>query len=285
MGHPIGHSLSPQMHNAALARLAAEHPRLAGWEYFRFDIAPSDLARALGLFWGLGFRGINLTVPHKVLAVGMVASVDAFARGAGAVNTLQRSDGGWSGFNTDGYGLAQAVREDLGLGLRGARVVVLGAGGAARGAAAECLRSGCAGLWIANRTPERALALVADLAPLAGAIAVHAVDPAAGPFPEGAIIVNATSAGLRAEDPAPARLAGFRRPAAVFDMVYNPPSTRLLDEARALGIPGAHGLGMLAHQGAKALEIWTGVPAAATSGTMRAAAAKALGYRAANGSD
>lgn len=278
LGHPIGHSLSPPMHNAALAELAASESRFAAWKYFRFDILPEELPQALGLLHARGFYGVNLTVPHKVLAFDLVAAVDPEARAVGAVNTLRREGAGWRGFNTDGCGLAAAVREDLGIVFAGATVVILGAGGAARGAAVECLRSGCAALWIANRTRANLDALLAGLAQVAPGI------PRAGFAPErppaglatGAIVINATGAGLSESDPSPADLARFPRPAAVYDMIYNPPATRLLVQARALGIPCAGGLAMLVHQGAKSLEIWTGFPAARTAPAMRTAAAAAL---------
>jgi len=281
IGHPIGHSVSPQMHNAALAELARDDPRFAGWEYFRFDVVPEGLAEALGLLHRRGFRGINLTVPHKVLAVAMASELDPAAREAGAVNTLAREGAGWRGFNTDGYGLAAGILGDLGLRLRGAPIVLLGAGGAARGAAVECLRAGCAALWVVNRTRDNLDSLLAHLGPLAGPVPVRSFDPGGpGRLEPGAIVINATSAGLRADDAAPADLRAFPGIAAVFDMIYNPPRTRLLDQARALGLPHANGLGMLVHQGAKSLEIWTGIPSSRTAPAMRAAAAKALGYRA-----
>jgi shikimate dehydrogenase len=130
-----------------------------------------------------------------------------------------------------------------------------------------------------NRTRANLDSLMTHLAPLAGKIPIRpagAGGPADGP-PRGAIVINATSSGLRAGDPAPADLLAFPGIRAVYDMIYNPPETRLLGQARALGLPCANGLGMLVHQGAKSLEIWTGVPASVTAPVMRAAAAKALG--------
>jgi shikimate dehydrogenase len=280
IGHPIGHSLSPPMHAAALAELAKSDASFADWRYLPFDVQPEDLAAALGLLRERGFRGINVTVPHKVHAAALVSELDRAARDAGAVNTLLADGGAWRGFNTDGYGLSAGIREDLGLELRGAAVVLLGAGGAARAAAAQCLRSGCAALWIVNRTSSSLDALLARLAPLAGAVPVRgaAQGRALAGLPAGALVVNATSAGLRQDDPAPADLRSFPGVAAVYDMIYNPPRTRLLAQAQELGMAHANGLGMLVHQGAKSLEIWTGVPAAKVAPAMRAAAAKALGY-------
>jgi shikimate dehydrogenase len=287
IGHPVGHSVSPQMHNAALAELARDDARFAGWRYHPFDVEPARLPAALGLMRERHFRGANLTVPHKVLAVGLVQDLDPAAREAGAVNTLARDGSGWHGFNTDGYGLSAGILEDLGLELPGATIVLLGAGGAARGAAVECLRAGCAALWVMNRTRSNLDSLLAHLAPLAGSVRIGALTPGGATtlLQPGAIVINATSSGLRADDPAPADLGALPGIAAVYDMIYNPPRTRLLAQARALGLPHANGLGMLVHQGAKALEIWTGIPPSRTAPVMRAAAAKALGYAGATDSE
>jgi len=280
IGHPIAHSVSPQMHNAALAELALTDRKFRDWRYSSFDVEPEKLSAALDLMRARGFRGVNLTVPHKVLAVTLVAGVDRDGSDAGAVNTLLLEESGWRGFNTDSYGLAAGIREDLGIELTGTPVLLLGAGGAARGAAAECLRAGCAGLTILNRsqaTLDAMLSQVANVAPeiprrgllLAGT--KETLSP-------GTLVINATSAGLKPGDAAPARLADFPGAAAVYDMIYNPRVTPLLAEASRLGLRNANGLSMLVHQGAKALEIWTGVPAARLAPIMRAAASNALGY-------
>jgi shikimate dehydrogenase len=276
LGHPIGHSLSPQMHNAALAALAGADPRFAGWRYFRFDILPADLPKALPLLHARRFHGLNLTVPHKVIAFDLLSEIDADARPIGAVNTLLRTAAGWRGCNTDGYGLAAGLRESLGQDLAGADVLILGAGGAARAAAVECLRRGCARLRIANRSRTNLDALLGLLWPLAGNIPVLGVTLPADLRDPGVLIINATSAGLGAEDAPPLDLATLPRPAGVYDLIYNPPRTRLLRQSESLGVPCANGLSMLVHQGAKALEIWTGAPAARTAGGMLAAARASL---------
>ena len=280
LGHPIAHSVSPPMHNAALAELARRDRTFAAWRYFRFDVPPADLPDALRRLHAAGFLGLNLTVPHKVIAVDHVAETDPAAMPVGAVNTLVRTARGWRGHNTDGYGLASAVREDLAIDLAGTPVVLLGAGGAARAAAVECLRRRCASLAIANRTAPNLDALLSVLAPVAEAAGVptRGFNPSAPPadLPAGALVINATSLGLRANDPAPLDLAALPRPAAVLDMIYNPPQTALLRAAAALGIPFANGLSMLVHQGAKSLEIWSGIPAAQTAPAMHSAARAAL---------
>ncbi len=277
LGHPIKHSISPAMQNAALARMATSDTRFSSWSYFRFDVPPQELPAALKLFHAKGFFGLNLTVPHKIIAFDEVTEIDAAARPIGAVNTLRRTELGWRGFNTDGYGLATALREGLGARLQSSHVLLLGAGGAARGAAVECLQQRCASLTIANRTRANLDALLAALAPVRGAIPVTGIDPYSPPpnLQPGSIVINATSAGLSEADEPPLDLSRVPPAIGVYDMIYNPPRTRLLRQADALGIPAANGLSMLVHQGARALEIWseTVVPIDA----MRTAAEAAMG--------
>lgn len=278
-GFPIKHSISPPMHNAALAELAKADARFADWKYFRFEIHPDTLPRALEVLHAKKFRGVNLTVPHKIIAFDRVADVDAAAKPVGAVNTLRWTERGWHGFNTDGYGLASAVRETLQRDLAGTPIILLGAGGAARGAAVECLQRGCASLAIANRTRENLEALLAILKPVAGKIPLRGFTPEAIPadLPRGALVVNATSAGLKPDDPTPINLRALPAPTGIYDMIYNPPQPPLLRAARELGLPNANGLSMLVHQGAKALEIWSGVAASKTAPVMTTAAHSALG--------
>jgi shikimate dehydrogenase len=276
LGHPIKHSISPAMHNAALAELARTDKKFATWKYFRFDVPPDDLPRALELLRAKNFRGLNLTVPHKVIAFDRLAALDPAARPIGAVNTLLATDNGWHGFNTDGYGLATGIREDLGLDVAGADIILLGAGGAARGAAVECLQRRCRSLWIANRTVANLDTLLKVLEPIANGIPVYGFDPQDPPaeLPASAIVINATSAGLRDTDAPPANLVQFPKPAGVYDMIYNPPQTKLLAQAETLGIPNSSGLSMLIHQGARALSIWTGLPTPVEA--MRTAAKAAM---------
>lgn len=275
LGHPIDHSLSPPMHNAALAAEASSGWGTSDWRYFRFNIPPSDLPRALTHLQARQFRGVNLTVPHKVMAFDLLKEIDFQARVCGAVNTLLLTPAGWHGYNTDGYGLATAIWESFGRELSGATILLLGAGGAARGAAVECLARRCASLWIANRTREHLDQLLVFLRPMARGIPMHALGDSAPP-PEGAIVINATSAGLRPGDPSPIDLSLVPRPAAVMDMIYNPARTALLAQAERLGVPAANGMSMLAHQGAKSLEIWTGIPAERSAPVMLAAGRAAL---------
>ena len=256
--------------------MAERDERFSTWEYFRFEVPPADLPRALALLHAKNFRGINLTVPHKILAIDHLAGIEAGASQMGAVNTLLWTERGWYGHNTDGYGLAMGLKEDLKRDLAGSHVILLGAGGAARGAAVECLRQGCASLAIANRTPENLRALLETLTAVAGAIPLRGFAPDAPPtdLPANALVINATSVGLRETDASPLDLRAIPLPAGVYDMIYNPPQTALLRSAASLHVPCANGLSMLVHQGAKALTIWShaDVPVPA----MRAAAQAAL---------
>ena len=263
IGHPIKHSLSPAMHNAALAELARGDEDYLSWKYFRFDVPPAELPQALLRLHAAGFHGLNLTVPHKVLAFDLIKEIDPAAQPIGAVNTLRRTATGWRGFNTDGYGLARALQSEIQVQLAGAPIILFGAGGAARSAAVESLRQGCSSLWIGNRTRANLDALLAVLRPLAGNIPIHGFNPTEPPaaLPANAVLINATSSGLKAEDSAPIDLRRLPVGLRVFDMIYNPPQTPLLRQATELGLKNANGLAMLVHQGARALEIWTGLPA------------------------
>lgn len=278
LGHPIGHSISPAMHNAALAEMARLDSRFFKWKYVKFDVPPAHLPQALDRLHAKGFFGLNLTVPHKVLAFSHVHGIDTAALPIGAVNTLKREPQGWKGFNTDGYGLRMAVRETLNIELTDSHVILVGAGGAARGAAVECLQRNCRSLWIGNRSAGNLDRLLADLRGLSGSIPVHGFGTGSTPLgiPSGALIINATSAGLRPDDPLPIPLTLLPRPAGVYDMIYNPAETPLLRIARSLQIPAANGLSMLIHQGVRALEIWS--EASVAVGAMREAAMNAMAW-------
>jgi shikimate dehydrogenase len=272
VGKPVAHSLSPAMHNAALARMATQRPELRAWRYHKFELAPEQLAEALPKFHRAGFVGLNFTVPHKEIVLGLAQEVSSFARAAGAANTLERTSGGWRAHNTDGYGLATALRAEFGIDFADKPVVLLGAGGAARAAAAQCLADAAREIWIGNRTMARADALAQQLEGSRASTRIRAFDPReVGQLPRGAIVINATSLGLKPSDPAPAEIKKFPAPAVVYDMIYNPPVTALLRDARDAGIRCANGLSMLVHQGARALSIWTGqeAPAEVMQGALR----------------
>jgi len=256
VGWPVRHSLSPRMHAAALESLAAEDPSFRSWTYRAFELKPEDLPEAVRLFEAKGFRGINLTVPHKIEVLPLVDEIDPTAERMGAVNTLWFEAGRISGFNTDGYGLENAVREAFGAGLGGREVLILGSGGAARAAAVQCLEEKVAGLCIANRTLEKAQRIAASLNdPL---VQTTSLEGAPGRVSAGTLVINSTSLGLKTEDGLPLVVQDLPEHCLLFDMIYNPSETAFLAEGRRRGYPVSNGLGMLVHQGARSLEIWTG---------------------------
>ena len=276
VGHPVKHSISPAMHNSALAKLSETDERFKDWAYYRFDIGPEQLAEALPLFHRQGFRGLNLTIPHKVQALDLLKEIAPEARSMGAVNTLVRNDTGYFGLNTDGYGLERGLELDLGITFKGASVMVLGAGGAARSAAAQAILSGCTRLYMGNRTEGRLSSLVDVLKPLSSkaGIQTFGLNELPRDLPESGIVINATALGLNSEDPAPIDVAQLPTDWKVYDMIYNPSRTLLIEQAKARGLKVANGLSMLVHQGARALEAWTHT--VVDSGVMMAAARNAL---------
>lgn len=277
LGKPVRHSISPQMHNAALAELAKTDNTYADWKYFRFEIDPERLTESLPVFYEKGFHGLNLTVPHKEIAFSYLDRIAPEAQSIGAVNTLLRTPDGYTGYNTDGYGLSRGIEIELGTQITGSPIVLLGAGGAARAAAIQAIESRCASLAIVNRNQERLARLISEIAPLArqAKIPLQAIAPQdANELPKRCILVNATSLGLKASDPTPIPPESIPAEAACFDMIYNPPETTLMKAVRAQGNRAGNGLAMLVHQGAKSLEIWTNTPPPAD--IMQTAATRAM---------
>jgi shikimate dehydrogenase len=273
LGHPIRHSASPAMQNAGLAALGLD------WRYLAFDVPPELLRDALAGARAMRCIGLNLTVPHKLLACDLVDCLDASARTWGAVNTIRfetrDADGQWQplrtfdtppagevrahGFNTDADALTRALQEDLQFTLPGAAVLVLGAGGAGRTAALKLAADGVARLHLVNRTTAKAVAVAAEIRQRWPAVELSTDYPVG----EVDLVLNATSLGLRPDDALPLDTARFdcSQARAAYDMVYRPAETPFLRAAAAAGCRTANGLGMLLYQGTAALEIWTGQPA------------------------
>lgn len=249
-GWPVAHSRSPAMHTAAL-RAAG----LDGWRYLKLPLPPALFAETVRALPRAGFRGANVTIPHKHVALALAGSATPAARAIGAANTLTfADDGAIEADNTDATGFLAALPP--GYAPPGRRALVLGAGGAARAVIWALLGAGADDVMVWNRTPERARALAAAL----GARAV------AEPEPELAdLIVNCTAAGL--EDPEetfsvlPLDPAGFAPGSCVIDLVYRAGGTRLLAAAAACGAATVDGLEVLAGQGAASFTRWTGLAA------------------------
>ncbi|WP_456306984.1 shikimate dehydrogenase [Neoroseomonas eburnea] len=247
LGWPVSHSRSPRLHGYWLETLGIDGA------YLPLPVHPEHFASAVQALADLGFRGANVTIPHKQAAFDACDAVDASALRAGAVNTLVFRDGRIEGSNTDGFGFLESVREQApGWSAADGPAVLLGAGGAARAVAAALLDAGCPRVTLVNRSVARAEALARDLG---GAIDVAAEAPLGG----AALLVNTTSLGMQGQPPLAIDLAPLAASSVVADIVYVPLETPLLAAARAHGLRAVDGLGMLLHQARPGFEAWFGV--------------------------
>jgi shikimate dehydrogenase len=247
LGWPASHSRSPRLHGFWLQRHGVDGA------YVPLPVRPEDFAAAVRSLAALGFRGANVTQPHKEAAFAVCDEVAPGAARAGAVNTLVFEDGRILGSNTDGFGfLANMAARAPGWRAAAGPAVVLGAGGAARAIAAALLDAGCPLVTLVNRTVARAEALAAALG---GPVAVATTPPLAG----AALLVNTTSLGMAGHPPLALDLATLPAGATVCDIVYIPRATPLLRDAAARGLAVVDGLGMLLHQARPGFEAWFGV--------------------------
>lgn len=252
MGWPVGHSLSPRLHGHWLRRYRVDGA------YVPLAVTAENLARALRALPALGFRGVNLTIPHKEAAGALVDRRSAAAERIGAVNTVVvEADGTLSGDNTDGFGFVASLSEsETGWRAEAGPAVLLGAGGAARAIAVALLDAGAPEVRLLDRTPDRARGLAADLdGP------IHAVPwtERSAALDGARLLVNTTSLGMAGEPPLVLSLDALPRAALVTDVVYAPLITPLLAVARARGNPVVDGLGMLLHQARPGFRAWFGV--------------------------
>jgi shikimate dehydrogenase len=252
IGWPIGHSRSPALHGHWLKRYG-----IAG-HYVPVAVAPGRLTESLAALASLGFRGCNVTIPHKEAALALAAEATGTARRIGAANTLTfLPDGGFHADNTDAYGFIANLRQSApAWRAEAGPALVLGAGGAARAVVAGLIDAGVPELRLANRTRARAEELAAQFGP-----AVAVIDwPRASEAADGAAtIVNTTSMGMEGQPPLEVGLDAAPATALVTDIVYWPLETPFLRVARARGLATVDGLGMLLHQAAPGFEAWFGV--------------------------
>ena len=249
IGHPISHSLSPLIHryfarqtNQPLSYTLVEAPEV-GFE------------SVAGSFFEQGGAGLNVTLPFKQQAYALVDKATPAAELAGAVNTIRRSAAGLEGHNTDGAGLVQDLEHNLGWSLGGARILLIGAGGASRAVVASLLDAGVPQVFITNRTRIRAEKLASDLGHRVKVVDwVHAPNM----LDDASLLVNTTSLGMVGKAELRMPLDGLRPDMVVNDLVYTPLKTRLLEEAEAAGCTSIDGLGMLLHQAVPGFERWFG---------------------------
>lgn len=254
IGWPLGHSLSPVIHNTAL--------RMLGFNYIYvpLPVEPERLAEAVRGLRAVHCGGFNVTIPHKVAIMPLLDKVDDTARAVGAVNTVVRRRDRLVGYNTDGSGFIRSLTA-AGITIAGKRAVLLGAGGAARAILYSLLMHG-ATATVTARQVVKARAMVESLGAVARGVAVYSWDSpeSVTALSQCALCINCTPIGMapHADAMPPIDLTVLPRTAAVCDVVYNPPVTALLAEAARLGYQTVSGMGMLIQQGAMAFELWTG---------------------------
>jgi shikimate dehydrogenase len=273
IGYPLGHSVSPEMHNAAFQELGLDY------EYVPFEVEPADLKEALPGLRALHVAGFNVTIPHKEAIVPLLDDVTKLARSIGAVNTVVNQEGELVGYNTDGPGFIESLKEDAGFEPEGKKVVVLGAGGASRAVAVMLAEMGAAELTISDIVEDKAKEL-AEYADGLSRTKCGWSRPDSlllkAAIEQADLLVNTTPLGMHPEvnqSPLPNKIK-LPKHLLVYDLVYNPAETKLLKTAKAAGCKAVSGLGMLVRQGAIAFTVFTGEEAPIE--TMRSAALKAL---------
>ncbi|MBQ6351899.1 MAG: shikimate dehydrogenase [Lentisphaeria bacterium] len=252
IGHPVGHSRSPGMQNAAFAGCGIDA------DYLKLEVRPEEFPEFLR-FAKKHLAGFNLTVPHKQIVLPHLDTIDPEAERIGSVNTVKVLPGGkLAGCSTDGVGFEEAVRCRLGLELAGKSCLLLGCGGAARAVAFRIVGSGARRLTIANRTAERAHALAREVGAPAEVCALDDREGLAAALRDADLLVQATSLGLRPDDPPPVapELLELNPRLALIDLVYLP--TKLLRKAAELHLNACDGSEMLLRQGAASFRFWTG---------------------------
>ena len=257
LGYPLAHSLSPAFQQAAFDHLSLPI------RYRSWPTPPHRLEEEVSKLRGEDYLGASVTIPHKERIGAYLDDIDPWAQTVGAVNTIVREGSSLVGYNTDTYGFIKALKEKGDFDPQGKRVLLLGAGGAARAAAFGLAKENISSLTIANRTVERARSLADDVA--GSIVHVTAIAFAEGALKEASadadLVVNSTSIGMshgEAEGRTPLEARLISTSALVYDMVYNPPETPLLIEAHSAGARTLGGLPMLIYQGAAAFECWTG---------------------------
>lgn len=258
IGDPVEHSRSPQMHNAAFAKAGLDYV------YVPFHVRPDDLAAALAGFKAINVVGINVTLPHKQAVIPHLTSISREAELIGAVNTLTFVEGNIHGDNTDAPGVLKALEEDGNMpgSAVGEHVVVLGAGGAARAVVVAFALGGVAAITIANRTVEKAVSLAEEMGRKID-VSMQGMGLTDERLPlairESKLLVNTATTSMDVTQPLLISADWLQPHTMVYDIVYTPPVTPLMQTAIERGCQTLGGIGMLVHQGAIAFETWTGV--------------------------
>lgn len=253
IGDPIGHSMSPDIHNDAFNK---ENIQAV---YHHFHVKPESLTEAVKGMKALGVSGFNITIPHKTTVIPLLDEVDELALAIGAVNTVFNENGRFIGYNTDGTGFYRSLCDEISGDIKAKKTLVIGAGGAARAIYFTLVKEGVKQVDIANRTKEKAAHLVSDC-PYDKESKALTIAEAEQSLSQYDLIIQTTSCGMSPEvDYTPMKLDQLKAGALVSDIIYNPLQTQFLGEAKEKGADTLHGLGMFVNQAAFAFEIWTGV--------------------------
>jgi len=254
IGWPIKHSLSPVMHNAAFKALGIDA------EYKLFEVRPQELEDFI--INGKDIAGFNITVPHKEKCMAILNSIDPLAGSIGAVNTIVIKSGELIGYNTDSHGFIVALEKDLEFKIKGKSIFLLGSGGASKAVSFALAASGAKKIILTDLFSDKVRLLAENIRKFYPACNVNILEPKKiyGEDDLGGIdlLVNATPIGLKKDDPLLFDKSVFKKGLAVYDLVYNPEKTKLVETAKNIGLKSSGGLGMLLYQGAKSFELWTG---------------------------
>jgi shikimate dehydrogenase len=259
IGSPVAHSLSPLLHNTAFAALGLGDR----WRSFAFEVAPRQAACALNAMRTEDITGLSITMPHKADVVDLVDECSDVAHRLNAVNCVHKKMGRLLGTNTDGEGFVASLARGAALEPAGKRCVVIGAGGAARAVMLALAQAGASDIAVVNRTPERAFE-AADLAGDKGTVVPLTESAIAEAVGRADLVVNATPVGMAGRDPDPDPVEWLVDPLLLgpgqvaADLIYAPRPTAWLERAAAAGATTLDGLGMLVHQAAAQLVLWTG---------------------------
>ncbi len=257
LGLPLGHSISPAMHNRVFEKLGMDYC------YMPVEVSPEDLGTVFAGLIKMNVGGLNVTIPHKINIISHLDELDPLARAIGAVNTIRIKDGKTKGYNTDGEGFVRSLEEKTGISVQGERFFILGCGGAVRAISMTLASKGAGKIYLCNRTLSTAKRLAEEINEKVSdcAQAIEQTPETIKPFLQGCdVLINGTQLGMHPNvDKSPIDKSLLRKDLIVSDIVYNPLMTKLLKDAQELGCTVVDGLGMLIYQGAAAFQIWTGV--------------------------
>lgn len=256
IGWPITHSLSPVMHNAAFKHLGLD------FCYVPFSVKEGYIELAIRSILALNIAGINVTIPYKESVLPYLSEISKEAKIMGAVNTIKVVDNKLKGYNTDGIGFTASLKE-AGYPVKGHSMLIFGGGGAAKAVVFQSAAEGAKEIIIANRTTDKAKLLKEQTEKYFPSVKIKAIgigyNEIKGIINKVDIVVNTTSIGLRKEDPSPVPKEFLHDGLFIYDLIYNPPETMLITNAKELGCSYINGLGMLLHQGAASFKLWTGI--------------------------